>query len=61
MDTDNAFAQRYGIEATGAVLVRPDGHVAFRKQRATADPTHELTAALAYILARSTARRDPHP
>jgi hypothetical protein len=53
MDTDSAFAQRYGIDATGAVLVRPDGHVASRKQRPTADPTHELTGALAHLLARS--------
>ena len=55
MDTNGAFGERYGIDATGAVLVRPDGHVAFRMQRATADPAHELMGALADILARSTA------
>ena len=59
MDSDGAFAQRYGIGATGAVLVRPDGHVAFRMQGASADPTQELTAALARVLARSAAGRDP--
>jgi hypothetical protein len=52
-DTSRAFGQCYGIESTGAVLVRPDGHVAFRTQRPTADPTHELVVALAHILARS--------
>lgn len=55
MDADSAFGQRYGIDATGAVLVRPDGHVAFRMQRPTADPTHALMGALADVLARSTA------
>ena len=55
MDIDGTFGQRYGIEATGAVLVRPDGHVAFRVQRPTADPTHELSDALAHVLGRSAA------
>jgi putative polyketide hydroxylase len=53
IDTDRIFAQLYGIDATGAVLVRPDGHVAFRGQRATADPARALTEALAQILSRS--------
>lgn len=52
MDTDGSFGQRYGIEATGAVLVRPDGHVAFRAQRPAADPTRELSDALASVLGR---------
>lgn len=55
MDIDGTFGQRYGIEATGAVLVRPDGHAAFRVQRPTADPTHELSDALARVLGRSAA------
>jgi hypothetical protein len=55
MDTDGLFGQRYGIEATGAVLVRPDGHTAFRVQRPAADPTHELSDALARVLGRSAA------
>jgi hypothetical protein len=55
MDTDGTFGQRYGIEPTGAVLVRPDGHAAFRVQRPTADPTRELSEALARVLSRSAA------
>jgi hypothetical protein len=55
MDIDGTFGQRYGIEATGAVLVRPDGHAALRVQRPTADPTHELSDALARVLGRSAA------
>jgi putative polyketide hydroxylase len=30
MDPDEGFAESYGITATGAVLVRPDGFVAWR-------------------------------
>lgn len=36
----------YGIDADGAVLVRPDGHVAFRSRRSAADPTRALREAL---------------
>jgi 2-polyprenyl-6-methoxyphenol hydroxylase-like FAD-dependent oxidoreductase len=49
-DADDTFHQRYGIDATGAVLVRPDGHVAFRAQRSTPDPTRELSGALGCLL-----------
>ena len=54
-DTDGVFERLYGIEATGAVLVRPDGHVAFRAQRPSADAAHELSDALVRILGRSAA------
>ncbi len=53
MDADGAFGRRYGIDAPGVVLVRPDGHVAFRVQRPTANPAHELSDALARVLGRS--------
>src|SRR5262249_755149 len=52
-DLGGSFARRYGAAPTGAVLVRPDGHVAFRAQRPTADPASELSSALARILGRS--------
>lgn len=45
------FATAYGLEAGGAVLVRPDGHVAWRHARGPADPT-ALTDTLRGILAR---------
>jgi hypothetical protein len=43
---------RYGIEPAGAVLVRPDGHVAFRAPKAVADPKAVLSDALDQILQR---------
>jgi len=59
MDADGAFGPRYGIEASGAVLVRPDGHVACRMQRPGDDPTQELTDALARVLGRSAKGSPP--
>jgi len=40
----------YGIEADGAVLVRPDGFVGWRAQRAADVPAEDLAGALATIL-----------
>jgi hypothetical protein len=40
------LTQVYGIEADGAVLVRPDGHIGFRARRAPRDPLLALRAAL---------------
>jgi putative polyketide hydroxylase len=37
----------YGIAPYGAVLVRPDGHVAWRSRAATTDPVADFRAALA--------------
>lgn len=52
--------QLYGIDPTGAVLVRPDGHVAFRAQTAPDDPgalLAEVThTARGLALATATAR-----
>ncbi len=49
-DRDDVFFARYGIESAGAVLVRPDGYVAWRTPGA-GDPA-ALRAALAQILGR---------
>jgi 2-polyprenyl-6-methoxyphenol hydroxylase-like FAD-dependent oxidoreductase len=48
-DRDGVFLERYGIDASGAVLVRPDGYVGWRAPRA-ADES-DLRRALARILA----------
>ena len=42
----NTFRAAYGLEATGATLVRPDGYIAWRTITAPTDPTRALTAAL---------------
>lgn len=47
------WAKEYGIGPSGAVLIRPDGHVAWRTQDAPASPD-TLRAALDTVLARST-------
>jgi putative polyketide hydroxylase len=58
---DGDFAERagerflteaYGIDADGAVLVRPDGHVAFRSRTKVADATRTLSETLDRLLSR---------
>lgn len=51
-DPDNAWHTRYGIDAGGATLVRPDSVIAWRSKAAVANPAHELDEALTAILAR---------
>jgi putative polyketide hydroxylase len=51
-DADNTWCDRYGVEPTGASLIRPDSVVAWRGKTAVADPQRELTTALTAILAR---------
>jgi putative polyketide hydroxylase len=48
------FCALYGIGVDGAVLVRPDGHVAARYQGAVIDPGKTLAAALNQTLQRRT-------
>ena len=47
---DDSFASAYELEKTGAVLVRPDGHVGWRSRTATQNPSRTLRDALATIL-----------
>ena len=47
---EGRFESLYGVEADGAVLVRPDGFVGWRTPRAGAAPDHDLAAALGSIL-----------
>jgi len=46
------FCTLYGVAPDGAVLVRPDGHVAFRAPKAVADPKAALGSALDRALQR---------
>jgi 2,4-dichlorophenol 6-monooxygenase len=53
VDPDGGFAAVCGIEPGGALLVRPDQHVAWRAKSLPADPGAELGAALRTILGDS--------
>ncbi|GAA3168849.1 MULTISPECIES: FAD-dependent monooxygenase [Streptomyces] len=51
-DSGNTWCDRYGVEPTGAALVRPDAVVAWRGKKAVSDPESELAAALTAVLTR---------
>jgi putative polyketide hydroxylase len=53
---DDSFASAYELEKSGAVLVRPDGHVGWRSRAATGDPSRTLRDALATILSNNSSR-----
>jgi 2-polyprenyl-6-methoxyphenol hydroxylase-like FAD-dependent oxidoreductase len=53
-DVTGAFDELYGISESGAVLVRPDGFVAWRSAQAPADPSAALEAALRRVLCLSS-------
>jgi 2,4-dichlorophenol 6-monooxygenase len=55
VDVRCAWHKQRGITSAGAVLVRPDRHVAFRAAEAAADPVAELGAAFAQILGKEAA------
>jgi 2-polyprenyl-6-methoxyphenol hydroxylase-like FAD-dependent oxidoreductase len=48
-DPEGQWRTAYGIEDDGAVLVRPDGHVAWRRRSGAADPRSDLESALRAI------------
>ncbi|HET6985247.1 MAG TPA: hypothetical protein VFI00_01480, partial [Kribbella sp.] len=52
-DPTGTFHELYGIEPDGAVLIRPDGHVAWRSHTATTDPLTALRSAIAGCLGTS--------
>lgn len=49
-DPDGQWPALYGVQPDGAVLVRPDGHVAWRRDRAAPDPASELAAVFRRVL-----------
>jgi hypothetical protein len=54
-DPDGNFHEVYGIEPDGAVLVRPDGYVAWRSRTKTPNPQAALRAAIDGLLGRVAA------
>jgi putative polyketide hydroxylase len=49
-DEHNAFVEVYGITSAGAVLIRPDGYIAWRSAGSAADPVAALVDAIARLL-----------
>jgi hypothetical protein len=54
LDLENGWPTRMGVGASGAVLVRPDGFVAWRASVLTSGPAELLEQVLVSILCRST-------
>ena len=52
-DPENRFATAYGLAATGAALVRPDGFVAWRARSVDSNPGDTLKRTLSRLLCRS--------
>jgi hypothetical protein len=50
---DSAFASAYELDASGAVLVRPDAHVGWRSRSIARDPSRTLRDAVSIILRTS--------
>jgi hypothetical protein len=55
MDPDGNFAESYGITPTGAVLVRPDGFVAWRATTDGEAELHSVSAVLGSLLGQPVA------
>jgi len=56
-DPTATFLEAYGISSTGAVLVRPDGFVAWRAKTGEAASAGEISDALSSVLCREVNRR----
>src|SRR5581483_11633174 len=54
-DPDGTWHAAYGIDADGAVLVRPDGYVAWRSRSSASDPEAALREAFDRLLGRVAA------
>jgi hypothetical protein len=49
-DSDDGWCAAYGVSEDGAVLVRPDGHVAWRCSAGSGHPRPAIEAALDTVL-----------
>jgi 2-polyprenyl-6-methoxyphenol hydroxylase-like FAD-dependent oxidoreductase len=59
IDPDHLWQDAYGVGDGGAVLVRPDGHVAWRSHGASDDPAMMLEAVMNAVLGRAPAPAPP--
>jgi len=53
VDPGGSWATTYGVEQDGAVLVRPDGHVAWRSRSRMTNPAQALQGVLARVLGKT--------
>jgi tetracenomycin A2 monooxygenase-dioxygenase len=53
IDLEHDWQTKMGVSDEGAVLVRPDGFVAWRSRADTVDPSSSLVQVLSHILCRS--------
>lgn len=58
-ETDRSWHRAFGVRRDGAVLIRPDGMVAWRTRNRGDAPERTLTDVLARLLTRSATRRAP--
>jgi hypothetical protein len=56
VDREGAWETAYGVERDGAVLVRPDGHVAWRCPTSMPQPKDELESVLSRVLGSAAGR-----
>jgi hypothetical protein len=56
-DAGHRWSAAYGVDADGAVLIRPDGFVAWRRHNADASAGTDLAAAFELLLMRPAASR----
>ncbi|MGH6641868.1 MAG: FAD-dependent monooxygenase [Bradyrhizobium sp.] len=54
-DPDGNWHDVYGVDADGAVLVRPDGYVAWRSRSGVSDPSRALRSAIDTVLGKVNA------
>ena len=55
-DPSGDLLPRFGLDASGAVLVRPDGYVAWRAESAATDSSSQLVAATRMMLGIASVR-----
>jgi putative polyketide hydroxylase len=53
-DVERTFNDRFGVTDTGAVLVRPDGYIAWRSKAVSPQSLNEARAAIQQVLGRSS-------
>ena len=55
VDTHGKFTAAFGIEEEGAVLIRPDGHIAWRSLGPTDSPLADIHQVFSRVLGTNTA------